>query len=145
MTRLDTALARIADLRALAQQATPGPWLATANGWLIHEDGDVAHATTEADAAHLAAWSPTFVLDLLDAAEATLRLHGDVVGKCWSCCAPWPCATAARWLAAFAPEEGRCTCGEFDCEACLENAAQQAHDDTPSGLPVYPHDRDEFR
>ena len=62
----------MADLRAIAEAATPGPW--AQDRWQVHEDvsGDAAYigdAALQANARHIAAWSPDRALAALAVIE----------------------------------------------------------------------------
>ena len=70
-----------AELRALAEKATPGPWVAgvEAEGWYSREywrvpvgPGKIAATRTEANAAYIAAASPDVILVLLDERDAAI-------------------------------------------------------------------------
>lgn len=91
-----------ADLRALAEAATPGPWTVTrlpgggrtvaANHWSRVGDGasgytDLTFQVKGADAAHIAAWSPDRAIAALDVIEAARRTSLLTDERCW--CIEW--------------------------------------------------------
>lgn len=62
----------LADLRRLAEAATPGPWEQSEGGMyvdVVDDDSQVAEVIRRADAAFIAAANPAAVLALLDEIE----------------------------------------------------------------------------
>jgi hypothetical protein len=96
---------RVARLRSLDTEATPGPWRPMASG-SIRGAGDELVMLTVPNrrlvAAMRNAWPATVTL-----LEGVLELHsvihgGNECGKCWK---PWPCRNAKDALAVLATLE----------------------------------------
>ena len=114
MTRHAVALQRVAYLKSLAQAALseesrrpysdPQIPVVPVEEWgaMIYDylGGDVG--------TYCAALDPSFALGLLSIAQDVLERHrprADYADTCRDCLRPWPCLSAAPWLALLAPEE----------------------------------------
>lgn len=66
---------KIAELRAIAEAATPGPWAVDDfDGFVVAENrADVAAVASQHDRAHIATFNPARVKALLDCVEALDR------------------------------------------------------------------------